>query len=110
MDKNNIFKNLTLKMTKKKFFEKYLKLKGIYLHKQIYEILLEINQENVQYSDLSSIIRYDKNLRDLLYIYFATTKEYLRSILFAKFDLPDDCPFKNNKKFLLDNLKPKSDF
>ena len=71
-------------------FEKYKKLKGVYLHKQVYDILLEANGgENVTYYELSSIIRYDKNLRDKLYIYLATAEEYLRALICEKYDVDE---------------------
>ncbi len=73
-------------------FEKYKKLKGVYLHKQVYDILLEANVgEIVTYYELSSIIRYDKNLRDKLYIYLATAEEYLRALLCTKYDVSEEC-------------------
>ena len=69
-------------------FEKYTSLKGIYLYKQVYDILLELSNNNsVKYKELSSIIRYDKNLRDTIYKYLATVEEYLRALLCEKFDV-----------------------
>lgn len=92
-------------------FEKYKKLKGIYLHKQVYDILLEANGgENVTYCELSSIIRYDKNLRDTLYIYLATVEEQLRVLLLDNFDLKPNTPkFKQrpSTQTLCDALVPK---
>lgn len=73
-------------------FEKYKKLKGVYLHKQVYDVLLEANgEEEISYNELSSIIRYDKNLRDKLYIYLATAEEYLRALLCEKYDVAEGC-------------------
>ena len=92
-------------------FEKYKKLKGVYLHKQVYDILLEANGgENVTYYELSSIIRYDKNLRDTLYIYLATIEENLRVLLLDNFDLKPNTPkFKQrpSTQTLCDALVPK---
>ena len=92
-------------------FEKYKKLKGVYLHKQVYDILLEANGgENVTYYELSSIIRYDKNLRDTLYIYLATVEEQLRVLLLDNFDLKPNTPkFKQrpSTQTLCDALVPK---
>ena len=63
-----MFEKLTFASPKEKEdFEKYKKLKGVYLPKQVYDILLEANGgETVTYAELSSIIRYEKNLRDTL--------------------------------------------
>ena len=67
-------------------FNKYIKLKGEFLYKQIYDILLE-TKEIVWYEEISSYVRYDKNLRDKLYIYFACAEEYLRAMLLDKYDV-----------------------
>ena len=93
-------------------FEKYKKLKGLYLHKQVYDILLEANGgDNVAYRELSSIIRYDKNLRDTLYIYLATAEEYLRALLCEKYDVKESCRqfkghcFNELKKTLFEKIE-----
>ena len=102
-----IFEKLTFASPKEEAdFEKYKKLKGIYLHKQVYDILLEANGgENVTYYELSSIIRYDKNLRDTLYIYLATAEEYLRALLCERYDVDESC--KLFKGHCFDKLKDK---
>ena len=68
-------------------FEKYVKIRGKFVLKQIYDFLLSFDKEKVKYSDLSTCIRYDKNLRDNLYIYLATFEEYLRSQIFDKYEI-----------------------
>lgn len=68
-------------------FEKYIKIRGQFVLKQIYEYLLNFNNKEVSYSDLSTCIRYDKNLRDQLYIYLATYEECLRAQLFDKYEI-----------------------
>lgn len=107
-----IFEKLTFASPREKEdFEKYKKLKGVYLHKQVYDILLEANGgENVTYYELSSIIRYDKHLRDTLYIYLATVEEQLRVLLLDNFDLKPNTPkFKQrpSTQTLCDALVPK---
>lgn len=108
-----MFEKLTFASPKEKEdFEKYKKLKGVYLHKQVYDILLEANGgENVTYQELSSIIRYDKNLRDTLYIYLATAEEYLRALLCEKYDVIAECkPFERHcYKPLMEALYDKDD-
>lgn len=81
------FEKLVLTESEQENFEKYAKIKGVYLHKQVYDVLLSYNSEQVSYSELSSVIRYDKNLRDKLYIYLATFEENLRAELFSKYDV-----------------------
>ena len=78
---------------------------------EVYNILLEANGgETVTYAELSSIIRYDKNLRDTLYIYLATVEEQLRVLLLDNFDLKPNTPkFKQrpSTQTLCDALVPK---
>jgi hypothetical protein len=84
-----VFDQLTFASPKEKEeFEKYIRLKGVYLHKQVYDILLEANGGGeVTYYELSSLIRYDKNLRDMLYKYLAMAEEHLRALLCDKYDV-----------------------
>ena len=77
-----------------KEFDKYIKLKGKFLFKQIYDVLIE-TKNNISYKEISSYIRYDKLLRDKLYIYFACAEEYLRTLLLDKYDVAD-----GNKKYV----------
>ena len=96
----------------KQEFKKYLSLKGKYLYKQVYDILLEKNKGTVSYQELSSVIRYDKNLRDALYIYLATCEEYLRALLLKHYDVAIDCPKFNQHRSnsLMHELKEKNEF
>ena len=108
-----MFEQLTFTNEKEKQeFKKYLSLKGKYLYKQVYDILLEKNKGTVSYQELSSLIRYDKNLRDTLYIYLATCEEYLRALLLKHYDVTSDSPKfeKHCYKPLMDALKDKHDF
>ena len=70
----------------KKEFDKYKPLKGVDLYLQIYNILTE-NNRSITYSEFSSYIRYDKNLRYKLYVYMATVEEYLRSQFLLRYDV-----------------------
>lgn len=94
-------------------FEKYIEIKGVYLHKQIYDAFTEYAADTVTYSELSSVIRYDKNLRDTLYKYLATFEEYLRANLFAKYDVANqEYVYKGCKGFerLKKDIQPKTDY
>ena len=77
-------------------FEKYLKIRGKFVIKQIYDYLLNFDKEKVNYKDLSTCIRYDKNMRDTLYIYLATFEEYLRTQLFDRYEIIES--FTSNRK------------
>lgn len=82
-----MFEKLRFKTKREEIeFNKYIQLKGEFLYKQIYDILLE-NKEIIWYEEISSYVRYDKNLRDKLYIYFACAEEYLRAMLLDKYDV-----------------------
>lgn len=93
-------------------FEKYVEIKGVYLHKQIYDVLVTYGLDSITYYELSSIIRYDKNLRDTLYKYLATFEENLRAKLFEKFDIENqDHNYKGSQGFnkLKKDIRPKRD-
>lgn len=79
-------------------FEKYLRIRSKFLFKQIYDYLLLENAEKVNYSDLGTCIRYDKNLRDKLYIYLATFEEYLRAQMYEKYEIKKDFKFGRKRK------------
>lgn len=85
--KNVDFKNLIISDKEKSDFEKYVEIKGVFLHKQIYDILTTYDSDFITYVELSSVIRYDKNLRNKLYEYLATFEEKLRAELFSKYDV-----------------------
>lgn len=87
----------------KEEFNKYIQLKGLYLHLQIYNILLDLkNGEAVTYYELSSIIKYDKNLRDKLYIHLATFEEKLRADLCSLYDVESMVVYKKSPKLVKD--------
>lgn len=94
------FGKLVLSKNEQNDFEKYTTIKGVYLHKQIYDVLLTHNTEQVSYYELSSVIRYDKNLRDKLYIYLATFEESLRAELFSNYDVETTKTVYKGKKGL----------
>lgn len=88
-------------------FEKYRQLKGDDLYFQIFRILSE-KTPKVKYVTVRAYIRYDKNLRDMLYIYLATLEEYCKARLLHSFDV---CVPKKYQwhcyKELMKNLVPR---
>ena len=90
-------------------FEKYRQLKGDDLYFQIFRILSE-KTPKVKYVTVRAYVRYDKNLRDMLYIYLATLEEYCKARLLHSFDV---CVPKKNQcrryKDLVKNLVPRGD-
>lgn len=86
-------------------FNKYKDNKSKYLFLQFYNILIK-NDEFIKYSDVSSCIRYDKNLRDTLYIYLATFEEFLRAKIFDKYDVGEDFNSPRNKDKMFKAIIP----
>lgn len=85
-------------------FDKYKKIRSKFVLKQIYDYLLNFNTEQVKYSDLSTCIRYDKNLRDNLYIYLATFEEYLRTQLFDKYEIKEGYTVNRKEKNYIEKM------
>ena len=90
-------------------FEKYRQLKGDDLYFQIFRILSE-KTPKVKYVTVRAYIRYDKNLRDLLYIYLATLEEYCKARLLHSFDVCAPKKYQGHRyKELMKNLVPRGD-
>ena len=90
-------------------FEKYRQLKGDDLYVQICRILSE-KTPKVKYVTVRAYIRYDKNLRDKLYIYLATLEEYCKARLLHSFDVCAPKKYQGHcYKELVKNLVPRAD-
>lgn len=88
-------------------FEKYRQLKGDDLYFQIFRILSE-KTPKVKYVTVRAYIRYDKNLRDMLYIYLATLEEYCKARLLHSFDVCTPKKYQGHRyKELMKNLVPR---
>lgn len=85
IDVSELFSKLDVESTERDTFLKYIRLKGVYLHKQVYDIIL-LTDDRATYSEVSSIIRYDKYVRDVLYRYLSALEEQWRSVIFDSFD------------------------
>ena len=72
----------------------YIKVKGLSLHKEIYDYLLkENNNQVITWKQISDELRHDKGLRDTLYIYLATLEEYIRAYISNKYEDDINQPF-----------------
>jgi hypothetical protein len=74
----------------------YLKVKGVALHKEIMlhlGINFDDSKQKIKWSKISSLLRYDKKLRDKIYIYIATLEEYMRAYLGNKYEDAPNQPF-----------------
>jgi len=84
----------------------YIKMKGISFHKKImihlgYEF--NGNSETIDWKKVSSLLRYDKRLREKIYIYLATFEEYIRSYISNKYE-----DYKSQEFWLATSLRKKS--
>jgi len=61
-------------------FLNYIVLKGLPQHKRIIDIL-EKDNTPLKYSIISGLYKYDKRIRDDLYIYLSALEEYMRAYL-----------------------------
>lgn len=90
---NEIFPLLKFKDGEEQQFEEYMTSRGIFLYKQVYDTLCkwEENVQEIKYEHFKNVIRYDKSLRDKLYIYLAAAEEHLRNIVFENVELKKNC-------------------
>lgn len=88
----------------------YLKTRGLYLYRQVYDALSKWNGgvDEITYKQFSGVIRYDKSVRDKLYIYLAAAEEYLRNIIFEELEV-DSLPAEITDEMLNPgDLRPKT--
>ena len=63
----------------------YFRVKGIKIHQKLVDRLEKTNS-TITWAKVSSLIRYDKRLREKLYVYIATLEEYIRAFLSNKYE------------------------
>ena len=69
--------------------EFYIRVKGDAIHQKIMTHLgvdFSHAESTVEWSKVSALLRYDKKLRDKIYIYIATLEEYLRAYISNKYE------------------------
>jgi len=87
--KHKLFPKLTFaNEEEKQTFYDYLEFKGLFLHKHVYEAFL-LYKDIVTYHELSTYIRYDKGLRNVLYRNLSAVEEYYRARLINNYDVKD---------------------
>ena len=89
IDFRTVFPLLTFKNNEDILCREYMKTRGFYVYKQVYDALVNWipDTKEITYEQFSSFIRYDKSIRDKLYIYLAAAEEYLRSIIFDELEI-----------------------
>lgn len=70
--------------TQRKEYEKYKNIRGKYVYEHVILAIEEFEINNARYEDITSLLKYDKNLRDELYLYLATFEEYFKVKLFSE--------------------------
>ena len=103
---NEAFPLLIFKEGEEKQFNEYMTTRGVFLYKQVYDILCKWKPsvKEIKYEHFKNVIRYDKSLRDKLYIYLAAAEEYLRNIVFENVELKVDYQVGKNCRLKLNQL------
>lgn len=101
IDFKTVFPLLTFKEDEEIACRGFMKTRGFYVYKQVYDALENWSSDTkeITYEQFSSFIRYDKSIRDKLYVYLAAAEEYLRSIIFDELEI-DDTPLKPTSNLL----------
>lgn len=87
--------------------DNYICDKGVYLHKQIYDLILTVDSE-VKYAFIAKLLRYDKGIRNVLYKYLSAFEEKNRAILFDKYDVENKIVNPEKARIEKLNLVPRS--
>lgn len=96
-----VFPLMTFDNDEEQVCRKYMKTRGVYLYKQVYDALVKWTPhiKEIKYLHFSNLIRYDKSIRDKLYVYLAAAEEYLRNIIFDELEI-DELPHDTTQKKL----------
>ncbi|MDE6284279.1 MAG: hypothetical protein K2M17_00860 [Bacilli bacterium] len=78
--------------------KRYIALKGIVQYQRVIEFCRS-QDETPTYTQVSSMYRYDKRLRDNLYIYLATAEEFMRTCIGNRFE-DNESGLVKTKKFI----------
>lgn len=86
--------------------KKYIALKGMVQYQRIINYCKNLSNELPTYTVVSNLYRYDKRLRDNLYIYMATVEEFMRARIGNKFE-NDDSNLVKTEQFIKKQNKYK---
>lgn len=87
--------------------KKYIALKGMVQYQRIINYCKNLSNELPTYTVVSNLYRYDKRLRDNLYIYMATVEEFMRACIGNKFE-GNDINLVKTEEFIKKQSKYKS--
>ena len=87
MTKNELFSFISFKNEQEKEeAEFYLSVKGVELHRRILDYLgCDFEKSKIEWPKIANVLRADKALRDVIYIYLATLEEYMRAFISNKY-------------------------
>lgn len=105
-----MFSLMTFENTEEEqMFLQYMKTRGIYFYKQVYEALVNWmpQVDKIKYKMFSNLIRYDKSIRDKLYIYLAAAEEYLRNIIFDELEIDDSAKNMTNVELDIEKIRER---
>ena len=87
MTKNELFSFIAFKNEQEKEeAEFYLSVKGVELHRRILDYLgCDFEKSKIEWPKIANVLRADKALRDVIYIYLATLEEYMRAFISNKY-------------------------
>lgn len=86
---------------------KYIALKGMVQYQRIINYCKNLSNKLPTYTKVSNLYRYDKRLRDNLYIYMATVEEFMRACIGNKFE-DNDADLVKTEDFIKKQNKYKS--
>lgn len=92
-----------LSLEDKANYEKYSPIRGPITYRLIFNALIKISQ-NVTYKDVNSFVRYDKALKDVLFVFLAVLEEKIKAQIFKNFDIDPEKDKRNNYNHF-DNLE-----
>lgn len=109
IDLKKVFPLITFESDEEEKCRKYMETRGIYLYKQVYDALATWtpNVKEIKYTQFSNLIRYDKGIRDKLYIYLAAAEEYLRNIIFEELEIDNRTKDSTKVKLNVSDLRTR---
>jgi len=95
----------------KKDYEHYMTVRGQGTYNMVYSALTLITgNKKIKANDFNGLIRYDKRLRDQIYIYLATAEEYLKNRCNMQLEYYGNKEIKNFTSSVENQIKPSNSY
>jgi hypothetical protein len=92
-------------------YYKYLQVRGYGVYQIVYQaVSLFSGKECIDANDFKGLMRYDKRLRDNLYIYLATAEEYLKSEIWNRLKYMGDKIITKLDNYAIARLETSTEF